>query len=212
MPVRSVLLLMAASQVFGAEYAVLATGFRIRAERLEKVGALVRLYGSSGACTEVAASEVVAYEKDDYVPPPPAPASAPAPPPAAAPLSIPQMIDRAAERHGLPRELIHGVAKAESGYRQDAVSPKGALGVMQLMPATAAALGADPTDPEQNIEAGTRLLSDLLVKYNGSPSLALAAYNAGSGAVDRHGDVPPYRETRTYVERVLRDLKKSPPR
>jgi soluble lytic murein transglycosylase-like protein len=96
------------------------------------------------------------------------------------------------------------VVAAESAYRAEAVSPKGALGLMQLMPATARELGADPTDPRQNLDAGARYLRGLLIQYGHSPELALAAYNAGPGAVNRHGGVPPYRETRSYIQRVLR--------
>jgi len=98
------------------------------------------------------------------------------------------------------------VAATESAYQPRAVSPKGAVGVMQLMPQTAAQLGADPHDLRQNIEAGTRLLRDLLLKYQNTPNpvrRALAAYNAGAGAVERYNGVPPYRETLTYVERVI---------
>jgi soluble lytic murein transglycosylase-like protein len=88
-----------------------------------------------------------------------------------------------------------------------ALSPKGAIGVMQLMPATAQGLGADATDPEQNIDAGTRLLRELLIKYNGDVVKALAAYNAGSGAVDKYQGLPPYRETQSYVDKVIKDYK-----
>ncbi len=93
--------------------------------------------------------------------------------------------------------------------KADAVSRAGAVGVMQLMPSTAAALHADPADPEQNIEAGTRYLRDLLLKYDGDAAKALAAYNAGPGAVDKYNGVPPYSETVTYVDRVIQDYKKS---
>ena len=95
----------------------------------------------------------------------------------------------------------------ESGYQQKARSSQGAIGVMQLMPSTARYLGADPSDAAQNIDAGTRLLRTLLLKYEGNPNqlaLALAAYNAGPGAVDRFGGVPPYVETRRYVDKVIR--------
>ncbi len=100
------------------------------------------------------------------------------------------------------------VVAVESGYRSDARSRKGAIGLMQLMPATARAYGADPADPKQNVEAGTRYLRDLLVKYDGRVSHALAAYNAGPGAVDRYHGVPPYRETLDYIARVIRKYEK----
>ena len=109
----------------------------------------------------------------------------------------------AARRSGLPPEFVESVAQVESGFRPDAVSPKGALGVMQLMPGTAKTLGADPHDTAQNIDAGTRLLRDLLVKYDGDVVKALSAYNAGAGAVDRYQGMPPYNETRWYVKKVI---------
>lgn len=106
-------------------------------------------------------------------------------------------------RSGLPPEFVHSVAKVESGFEPRAVSPRGAVGVMQLMPETARSLGADPTDPEQNIDAGTRLLRELLLKYNGDVVRALAAYNAGPGAVDKYQGLPPFNETRQYVNKVI---------
>jgi soluble lytic murein transglycosylase-like protein len=117
-------------------------------------------------------------------------------------------VNRAAERHGLPPELLQSVAVVESAYNQSAVSPKGAIGIMQLMPGTAALLEADPTDPRQNVDAGARHLRDLLTKYDGGLFRALAAYNAGAGAVDRYGWIPPYRETQLYVDRVFQRYKK----
>jgi soluble lytic murein transglycosylase-like protein len=115
------------------------------------------------------------------------------------------IVSGAAQRHALPSSLLHAVISAESRYAPQAVSPKGAMGLMQLMPATARALGiARPFDPAQNIEGGARYLRHLLDEFAGDLSLALAAYNAGPAAVHRHGRrVPPYAETRAYVPRVL---------
>jgi soluble lytic murein transglycosylase-like protein len=110
----------------------------------------------------------------------------------------------AAERHGLDPELVLAVVGVESAFRPEAVSPKGAQGLMQLMPGTAASLGVeDAFDPEQNLDGGVRHLGTLLSLYGGDLKRALAAYNAGEGAVARHGGVPPFRETREYVKRVL---------
>ncbi|HVM19820.1 MAG TPA: transglycosylase SLT domain-containing protein [Egibacteraceae bacterium] len=114
---------------------------------------------------------------------------------------------RAAEsRHGLPAGLLNAVAKHESGYNPNAVSPAGARGLMQFMPATARELGIDPMVPSQAIDGAARYLSSNLRRF-GSVELAVAAYNAGPGAVARHNGVPPYAETRTYVQRVLGTLR-----
>jgi soluble lytic murein transglycosylase-like protein len=109
-----------------------------------------------------------------------------------------------ARRHGLDPDLVTAVVSVESGFRPQAVSPKGAQGLMQLMPKTASSLGVkDAFDPAQNLDGGTRHLGQLLTLYGGDLTRALAAYNAGEGAVGRHGGVPPYRETRAYVKKVL---------
>ncbi len=114
------------------------------------------------------------------------------------------LIEAAALRHRLHPELLAAVARVESGFDVRAVSPKGAGGVLQLMPATARRFGVrDRFDPAQNVEAGARYLSWLLDRYGDRVDLALAGYNAGEGAVDRHSGVPPYRETLLYVHKVL---------
>jgi soluble lytic murein transglycosylase-like protein len=115
------------------------------------------------------------------------------------------LVRQEAARQGLDEELVHAVVTVESNYNPMAVSPKGAIGLMQLMPETARELGVTrPQDPEQNIAAGARYLRRLLDQYGGDLDLALSAYNAGPGAVDRHRGVPPFPETRDYVRRVKR--------
>lgn len=117
---------------------------------------------------------------------------------------IAPLIREAATREKLKEDLVRSVIARESAFRPCAVSPKGAQGLMQLMPATATELGVkDPFDPKQNIDAGTRYLKQLLDKYKGNMELALAAYNAGPGRVDREGGVPPIDETRTYILNIL---------
>ena len=113
------------------------------------------------------------------------------------------------DMYDLDPELLEAVAEVESAGHPDAVSPKGAIGVMQLMPATARSLAADPNDPEQNIDAGTRLLRELLIKYDGDVAKALAAYNAGPAAVDRYQGIPPFAETQSYVDKVIQNYKQS---
>jgi len=193
------------------EFVVLSNGFRIHADSHLADGPVIRLQTNQGAI-EIQADTVAAFEPEDYTPPA-APVAIPAPPKAASgPVPTPQeLVTQAAVHAGLPPAIVHSIARAESGYREDAVSPKGAIGLMQLMPKTAAELNADPRDPAQNADAGARYLRDLLQKYENDPhqvSKAVAAYNAGPGAVDKYHGVPPYSETIQYVNRVLKQYEK----
>ena len=120
------------------------------------------------------------------------------------PTSLTDTIRAVALRHGVPERLVAAVIRVESGFNSRAVSRKGARGLMQLMPATAAILGVrDSFDPEDNIDGGVRHLRGLLDQYGNNIPLALAAYNAGEGAVAKYGGIPPYAETQAYVERIL---------
>jgi len=202
-------LMVASGPVFGGEYVVFSSGLKLHADRHEESGGVIRLFYNGGV-TELPATLVSGFEEDEVVTPPPAP---PEPavveqlaPPAPQPenrMDPKTMVRDAALRSGLPPEFVESVAQVESAFRPDAVSPKGAVGVMQLMPGTAKTLGADPHDTAQNIDAGARLLRELLIKYDGDVVKALAAYNAGEGAVDKYQGMPPYNETRWYVKKVI---------
>ncbi|TGM03589.1 lytic transglycosylase domain-containing protein [Leptospira barantonii] len=121
--------------------------------------------------------------------------------------TLAEIIRKESEKNHVDPSLVQSVIKAESGFKANAVSPKGAIGLMQLMPSTANLLGVDdPSDPAENVAGGTKFLSDLLSKYKNLDH-ALAAYNAGPGAVDRYGGVPPYKETQKYVEKVKKYYK-----
>jgi soluble lytic murein transglycosylase-like protein len=195
------LLLLIAACGMAGETAVLANGGRLRVERHETEGAVARLYTETG-CIEISTAQVIQFEPD-------APATAAAPQaftqndlPVPVQKTPGELADAAADKYGLPRKLVRSVMAAESAFQPGAVSSKGAVGLMQLMPGTAQMLGADPADPAQNVDAGTRYLRDLLIKYNGLLWHALAAYNAGPGAVDKYSGLPPYRETLRYVNRI----------
>jgi soluble lytic murein transglycosylase-like protein len=208
------LLLSIAGAASAGEYALLANGARMHVDRHEIDGVTVRLYNSTGYI-EMPTSTVSGFEVEEPVVPEavpvrPAPPTVETPAPAVAVSSV-ELADAAADKYGLPRRLVRSVMAAESAFQIDAVSPKGAIGLMQLMPETAQLLGADPHDPAQNVDAGVRYLRDLLNKYDGGLWRALAAYNAGPAAVDKYHWVPPYRETIDYVNRIDRALKAGEP-
>lgn len=122
---------------------------------------------------------------------------------AAAPEDVNTLIKQAAQKYNVDSRLVSAVASAESGFQQGAVSGAGAVGVMQLMPSTAASLGVNPYDEKQNIDGGTKYLKGLLDSFDGNVKKAVAAYNAGAQAVRDYNGVPPYRETQDYVNKVL---------
>jgi soluble lytic murein transglycosylase-like protein len=123
--------------------------------------------------------------------------------------AVAQAIDAASARHQIDPRLAEAVAWRESGFNAAAVSPKGARGVMQLMPGTALAMGVDASDPVGNIEGGVDYLSRMIRRFGGDLTKALAAYNAGPEAVERYGGVPPYAETIAYVDAVLARLNRT---
>jgi soluble lytic murein transglycosylase-like protein len=201
-----------------AEHVTLKNGFELDCSRRELVGDRVRLYtlGSSAEVAnyfEVAADAVVRVE---IIPdPPPVAVALPAPAAAisaGAPIPLTReemhtMLAHAGTEHNIDEDLLASVVRAESGGQVRAVSRSGARGLMQLMPGTATELGVgDSFQPSENIAGGTAYLDQLLKRYSDNVALALAAYNAGPAAVDRYHGIPPYRETRAYVARVIREF------
>ena len=180
-----------------AEIAVLANGqtLKVTARRAEADRVYLTLKG--GGEVGVVASEIRGFVPDEVIDEVLAP-SAPG-------TDIRALAIATAQRHGLDPNLVLAVIGVESGFQPGAVSNKGAQGLMQLMPGTARDMGvADAMDPAQNLDGGTRYLRMLIAQYGGDVGRALAAYNAGPGAVKRHGGVPPYRETHHYIDRVLK--------
>jgi soluble lytic murein transglycosylase-like protein len=200
-----------AGLVLAGEFAVLANGFRIPAEGHDVRENTIYLHTGQGEIA-LPVYQVVQFEHDEYR----APAAAAVEAVPAKTLNVEELLTAAARKRDIPPELLYSIAQVESGFRPDAVSPKGAIGLMQLMPSTARQQSADPHDVEQNAEAGANYLAELLRRYENQDfqvEKALAAYNAGPGAVDRYKGIPPYRETQAYVAKVKKNyhqrLKKS---
>ena len=214
----AIVVIAGAACASAADLAVLRNGNSIRNEHHEVVGSITRLYlsDSSNGYIEIPTDQIERFEKDTS--PPPAPAnSQPARPESVRPQlqlaltreGLSQVVNGAGERHQIDPDFINSVIRAESGFHQNAVSRKGAQGLMQLMPDTASKLGVSNTfDPNANVEGGTKYLRELLEKYNYDVPKALAAYNAGEKRVDQYHGIPPYRETQAYVARIIRDFNK----
>ena len=179
-----------------ADYAVLRSGLRLHVAGYERRGDRVLLTVPGGE-VDIAAGDLARIDPEDTFQPVPAAPEAP----------YGDMVRAAAQKHGVDEKLVRRVIAAESNFNPQAVSRKQALGLMQLLPKTAARYAvANAFDPAANIDAGTRYLKELLTRYRGDVRLALAAYNAGPEMVDRYGGVPPFRETRHYVNQILATL------
>jgi len=195
--------------------AVLGNGYRIQFTRREIAGAETRLWLCAGAGSGYIG--VPSEQIQSIEPLPDGALSSPSGDHADGQLlpadakkheggAFTDLISNAAARHAIDPDFVASIVKAESGFNRAAISPRGAQGLMQLMPGTAASLGVgDAFDPAANIEGGTSLLRQLLDQYGGNAQKALAAYNAGPGRVKQFGGVPPFRETRDYIIRVIED-------
>jgi Transglycosylase SLT domain len=206
-----------ASFAHAADLAVLRNGFTIRHATREVVGENTRLHIDSGGYIDIPTAQIEQFEHDD-TPAPQLPSQSAASPqfqaqpisatkPQPQPFDLTRAVADASGKHLIDADLIESIIRQESGGKVHARSNKGAQGLMQLMPGTAAKLGvADAYDGNANVEAGTRYFRDLLHRYNGDMIKALAAYNAGPQRVDQYKGVPPYTETRRYVAAIVRDF------
>ena len=187
-----------------ADIALLSTGTTLKVTAQRREGDTVFLSLKGGGEVGVAASALRGVVPDEVLDE--------LIPAATSGKDLAALAAEAARRYSLDPALVQAVVAVESGFRPDAVSPKGAQGLMQLMPATARYLGVkDSLDPVDNLDGGARYLRGLLARYNGDVNRALAAYNAGEGAVARHRGVPPYPETLAYVRKVLQRFKAEAP-
>jgi hypothetical protein len=198
-----------------ADLAILRNGFSIRHEHRQVIGGTTRLFLSAddSSFIDEPTEEISRYEKDLSLP---APADSSASISASSAMAKPtpvlalnDVVNTASANYHLDPDLVNSVIHAESGFNVHAVSPKGARGLMQLMPGTASQLGvADAFDPQANVEGGSRYLRELLERYNFDLVKALAAYNAGPERVEQYQGVPPFRETRAYVARIVHEYNK----
>src|ERR1700683_3709106 len=202
--------LLTALPCSAADTAVLRNGFSIRHQRRQIIGTVTRLYidGDQSSFVDIPTAEI-----DHFEAAPDDPTPRPEPRPAAStvdrPFDLKETVKAASGTYNLDPDLVTSVIRAESGFNVRAVSPKGAQGLMQLMPQTASQLGVrNAFDPQANVEAGTRYLRELLERYDFDLIKALAAYNAGPQRVEQYGGVPPYHETKAYVARIVRDFNK----
>jgi len=207
----AIALFLFTAQIFalGDDLAVLRNGSAIDHLRREQIGDMTRLYMKEGY-VDVPTGDISSFEAVETPPAPPDAAPAMEKPQSVAPntpLDINQVVREASDRRQIDPDFVASVIKAESNFKVRAVSPKGARGLMQLMPGTAAKLGVqDPFDAKANVEGGTEYLKQLLILYDKDAIKALAAYNAGPQRVTQYHGVPPYRETQAYISRILRDF------
>jgi hypothetical protein len=191
-----------------AELALLRNGFSIRHEHRLVMGTTTRLFlaADDSSFTDVPTEEITGYEKDLLLPAASQTSISFREQPAKSAPVLRQVVDSASAAYHLDPDLVNSVIHAESGFNAHAVSPKGARGLMQLMPGTASQLGVnDAFDPEANVTGGTRYLRELLERYHFDLIKALAAYNAGPQRVEQYRGVPPFRETRAYVARIVHE-------
>lgn len=203
----SFLLMLCASLCSAGETATLRNGFTIHFERREPRGEVTRLYLSDSADSfvDVPADDIIEIETDST--PPAAPQIRPPSNRPVHPVDLDQALSAASHNNNVSPDLLRSVIRVESGFNPKARSVKGAQGLMQLMPETAARMGVkDPWDPGENVAGGARYLSQLLGRYHNDLPIALAAYNAGPERVQQYHGIPPFPETIAYVSRVLRDL------
>ncbi len=178
----------------------LKNGFTIHHLRHEVIGSNTRLYIDDGNFIDVPTAEIESITESQE----PAPV---APELQKKPVDLNEVVSAASDKHQIDADLITSVIHAESSFNPKVRSPKGAQGLMQLMPDTASKLGVtDAYDPSANVDAGTKYLRELLLQYNGDMVKALAAYNAGPLRVQQYNGVPPYRETRAYVARIVKEF------